>query len=227
VTQLSTVLTGQLLITHHYEPVPAVEGLRRLLAKHEVYADRGPDYLFHLILDTTVDDYAPVLDHLDDSLDEIEVEVMERPSRELLLKLLGLKRYIIRLRKTLIYEREVLARLIRGEFTLIEDREMAYYRNVYDHLVRFTELIEASREMVSDLMQTHLSSISNRLNEIMKALTMVSTVVLPMTLVAGVYGMNVEGLPGGKEWWGLPLSMVLMGVTGVATFWWFRWRRWI
>ena len=80
------------------------------------------------------------------------------------------------MRKTLILEREVLARLIRGEFELVEDREVAYYRNVYDHLVRYTELIESAREMVSDLMETHLSAVSNRLNQIMKVLTMISTV---------------------------------------------------
>ena len=86
----------------------------------------------------------------------------------------------------------MLARLARGEFDLIDEREIAYYRNVYDHLVRFTELIESAREMVSDLMQTHLAAVSNRLNEIMKVLTMISTIVLPMTLIAGIYGMNFE-----------------------------------
>ena len=226
-TQLSAVMTGRLLITHHYEPVPAVDELRRLLTKHEARADRGPDYLFHIILDTTVDDYAPLLDHFDDGLDEIEARVMEKPDRELLLRLLGLKRHIIRLRKTLVYEREVLSRLIRGEFALIEEREMAYYRNVYDHLVRFTELIESSREMVSDLMQTHLSAASNRLNEVMKGLTTISTIVLPMTLVAGVYGMNFEVMPETKQAWGYPFALGLMALTGVGSFVWFRRKKWI
>ena len=89
----------------------------------------------------------------------------------------------------------MLARLIRGEFELVDEREIAYYRNVYDHLVRYTELIEAAREMVSDLMQTHLAAVSNRLNEIMKVLTMISTVILPMTLIAGIYGMNFKNMP--------------------------------
>src|SRR5262245_66207132 len=88
--------------------------------------------------------------------------------------------------------REVLARLMRWDFALVNEREIAYYRNVYDHLVRFTELIESAREMVSDLMQTHLAATSNKLNEIMKVLTMISTTVLPMALISGIYGMHLE-----------------------------------
>jgi magnesium transporter len=144
-------------------------------------------------------------------------------------RLLQLKRHIIRLRKTLVYEREVLARLIRGEFALIDDREIVYYRNVYDHLVRFSELIESSREMVSDLMQTHLAAVSNRLNEVMKALAMISTVVLPMSLVAGIYGMNFEEstIPNFHSPTGFAFAMALMVLTGIGAFAFFRWRKWI
>lgn len=116
----------------------------------------------------------------------------------------------------------------RGEFELVEEREIAYYRNVFDHLVRYTELIEAAREMVSDLMQTHLSAASNRLNQIMKTLTMISTVVLPMSLIAGIYGMNFrQGMPELDWEYGYPFALGLMLLTGVAAFTLFRWRRWI
>jgi magnesium transporter len=226
-TQLSAVLTENLLITHHLEPVQAVEELHKYLKKHEAQAERGPDYLFHLILDAMVDQYAPVLDHLDEALDEIEVRVFARPTQRLLMRLLQLKREIVLMRKTLIYEREVLARLSRGEFSLIDGREMVYYRNVYDHLVRYTELIEASREMVSDLTQSHLASASNRLNEIMKFLTMISTVVLPMTLIAGIYGMNFTHMPEIEWWLGYPFALSLMLTTGIGSFVYFRWRKWI
>jgi magnesium transporter len=106
---------------------------------------------------------------------------------------------------------------------------MVYYRNVYDHLIRFTELLEASREMVMDLMQTHLAAQANKLNEIMRWLAMISTMILPMTLIAGVYGMNFEN----SEWpdfqssWGFPFSLMLMGLTGIGSFVYFRWRKWI
>lgn len=226
-SQLSAILTKQVLITHHYEPVLSVEELHCYLAKHGLSGKRGPDYLFHLILDATVDHYAPVLDHFDESLDEMEVQILAKPIQQQLLDLLALKRQIIAFRKSLVYEREVLARLARGEFALIQRREMAYYRNVYDHLVRFTELIDSSREMVSDLMQTHLAAVSNKLNEIMKVLTMISTIVLPMTLIAGIYGMNFEHMP--ELGWdlGYPLALGLMALSALSSLFYFWWKKWI
>lgn len=230
VTQLSALITERMLITHHYDKLVSVEQLRSYVDRHENQASRGPDYLFHLILDTMVDDYAGILDHLDETLDRTEEEIFNQPTRRLLMELVHLKRVIITLRKTLIYEREVLARLCRGEFSLIDDREMVYYRNVYDHLIRFTELIESSREMVSDLMQTHLSSASHKLNEVMKALTMISTIVLPMTLVAGIYGMNFEQNihPSFKDSpYGFYIALGLMGMVGGGSYLWLRWKQWV
>jgi magnesium transporter len=226
-TQLSAVLSKKVLITHHYRPVAGVGELRAFLGRHEAHAGRGPDYLFHLVLDALVDEYAPALDAFEDRLDAIEAEVFARPTPQLLHELLQVKRDLIVLRKTLVHEREVLARLSRGEFGLIDAREMAYYRNVYDHVVRFTELIENAREMVSDLMQTHLSATSNKLNEIVKVLTMISTAVLPMTLVAGIYGMNFDVLPE-KAWpYGYPFALGLMALLGVGALGFFRWKKWI
>lgn len=229
VTQLSAVLTENVLITHHYRPLKSVAELADHLVKNEAQAGRGPDYLFHLILDAAVDRFVPVLDHFDDALDDVEARVIRRPTPQVFHALMRMKRQIILLRKTLVYEREVLARLSRGEFQHINERETVYYRNVYDHLVRFTELIEASREMTSDLMQTHLSAAGNRLNEIMKVLTMISTIILPMALISGVYGMNFEE----SEWppfdssWGFPFAVALMLLSGIVSLAFFKWKKWI
>ena len=228
-TQLSAVLTRNVLITHHYEPMNCIDQLRAYLTRHGAQGDRGPDYLYHLILDATVDEYVPVLDYIDDSLDHLETFVLQNPRQALFQRMLRLKREIILLRKTLIYEREVLVRLARGEFELVDEREMVYYRNVYDHLVRFTELIESSREMAADILQTYLAATSNRLNQIMKVLTMISTIVLPMTLVAGVYGMNFDK----SEWpkfdssWGFWFAMLLMMISGVISLAFFYWKKWL
>lgn len=228
--QLSAVLTQRLLLTHHYDSISAIAELHSHLKKHEVQVGRGPDYLFHLALDSVVDHYAPLLDGVDDLLDALETEIFTKPSGRLLARLLSLKRGVIGLRKTMVYEREVLARLTRGEFSLIDEREMVYYRNVYDHLIRFTDLIEASREMVMDLMQTLLASQANKLNEVMKVLTMISTTILPMTLIAGVYGMNFEN----SVWpdfktaeYGFPLAIAAMLASAAASFGFFRWMKWI
>lgn len=226
--QLSAILTRTVLITHHYQPLECIDQALAFLERHGDSARRGPDYLFHLILDDMVDEYAPVVDRVASRLDRLENRVFHDPSSKVLARMLHLKRLVTGMRKTLILEREVLARLTRGEFELVEQREMAYYRNVYDHLVRYTELIESAREMVGDLMQTHLAAVSNRLNEIMKVLTMISTVVLPMTLVAGIYGMNFhKGMPELDWAYGYPFALGVMLMTGVTSFVLFRWKRWI
>ncbi|MCI0456077.1 MAG: magnesium transporter CorA family protein [Gemmataceae bacterium] len=229
-TQLSVVLTRRILITHHYEPLAAIAELRTFIEKHEEQSARGPDYLFHIVLDALVDEFAPLLDRLQDILDRMETKVFQSPGQAMLLRLLKMKRQITLLRKTLIYEREITARLARGEFSLIDEREMVYYRNVYDHVVRFTELIESARETASDLMQTHLSAASNKLNEVMKALTMISTTVLPMTLISGIYGMNFD--PGvwpasTKDYLGFLGAVGLMLASGLGSFAFFKWKGWI
>ncbi len=226
VTQLSAILTSTRLVTHHVEPLDAVAELRASLERHAEHGQRGPDYLFHLMLDAMVDEYAPVLDRVTDALESLEAQVLMRPERSMIKRLLRLKRHIIGLRKTLVHEREVLARLSRGEFSMIDTREMVYYRNVYDHLVRFNELIEGARDMASDLMESHLSSTSNRLNEIMKVLTMISTIVLPMTLVAGVYGMNFDFMPELHWRLGYGWALCLMALSGLLPLAYFKWRKW-
>lgn len=229
--QLSAVMVPNVLVTHHQEHLPSVEQVKQALFLHCEHASRGPDFVFHLILDAFVDEYAPVIDRVADRLDLIESKLFADLSSNLIRRLLRMKRLIVALRKTLILEREVLARLTRGEFRLVDAREIAYYRNVYDHLARYTELIEGAREMVTDLMQTHLSAMSNKMNGIMKTLAMISTLILPMTLVSGIYGMNFDHIPEiHSEWgqrWGYPLALGMMGMVGVGALFLFYWKKWI
>lgn len=229
--QLSAVMVSNVLVTHHTDHLTSVEQVKQALFLHCEHASRGPDYVFHLILDALVDEYAPVIDRVADRLDAIESKLFSDLSTDLVRRLLRMKRLIVALRKTLILEREVLARLTRGEFRLVDASEIAYYRNVYDHLARYTELIEGAREMVSDLMQTHLSAMSNKMNGIMKTLAMISTLILPMTLVSGIYGMNFEYIPEiHSAWghrWGYPLALGMMGLVGIGALFLFYWKKWI
>ncbi|MSU79290.1 MAG: magnesium/cobalt transporter CorA [Gemmataceae bacterium] len=227
-TQLSAVLTHDILITHHAARLECIDQVRAYIGRHQAQIERGPDYVFHLILDNTVDEFAGVLDRVESSLDDLESVIVGKPAPSFFLHLLRLKRQIIVLRKTLIAEREVLVRLSRGEFELVNAREMVYYRNVYDHLVRFTELIENSREMASDLMQIYLSAQANHLNQIMKLLTMISTIVLPMTLISGIYGMNFDRLlPTKENSFGFEITLGMMAVSGAVSLGVFWWRRWL
>jgi magnesium transporter len=227
VVQLSAVMTHQVLITHHFKPLSAIQSVKQFCGRHAEQAGRGPDFLFHLILDRLVDEFAPEIDRLIERLDGIEVEVLDNPTRQLVIELVRMKRRVIKLRKVLIMMREVLARLTRGEFQLVDAREIVYYRNVFDHLVRYTELIEGAREMVSDLMQTHLAASANKLNGIMKALALVSTVILPMSLIASVYGMNFEHMPEIHWQYGYPLALGMMLLVAVVLLWIFFRKKWL
>ncbi len=225
--QLNGIISKNLLITVHYEELPCVNTVLGYVHRRAEMAARGPDYLFHLILDEMVDEYAPVVERFGLELDRMETTMFANSTPKVLSKLLKLKRKVVFLRKTLILEREVLARLVRGEFSLVSNQEIVYYRNVYDHLVRYSELIEGSREMVSDLMQMHLATASNRLNEVMKVLTMISTIILPMTLIAGVYGMNFDQMPELKWSLGYPFAITLMFLSTLISLGAFRYLKWI
>ncbi len=226
--QLTAILTRRVLITHHYSAQACVDFGWEFVRRHTGCGGRGPDYLFHLVLDAMVDEYAPVIERMADKLDRVEHQLFAHPGPQHLPRLIHMKRTLSFLRKTLVMEREILARLFRGEFEFVAENEVAYYRNVYDHLARYAEFVESGREMVTDLMQTHLAAVSNRLNEIMKVLTMISTVVLPMTLVAGIYGMNFKNGMVELDWeYGYAYSLGLMALTGFGSLLFFRWKRWI
>ncbi len=178
-SQLSAYLTAHVLVTHHYAPLRSIANAMQLLAKNPLTLGKGPDFLFHFIIDDIVDNYSPILDRLDDAIDTMEDEVFQRPSQVAMVRILHLKRNIITIRRVAVYQREMLSRLSRGEFELINRDEMIYYRNVYDHLVRMTDMADSYRDMVSSLLDAYLSVTSNRLNQVMKVLTIISTIFLP------------------------------------------------
>lgn len=227
VVQLSAVLTRHVLVTVHYCALPGIEEVVGQLQRHAELAQRGPDYLYHLVLDATVDAYVPLLETIENRLDDMEQSLFHSRACVVLDQLLAWKRTIVSLRKTVLHEREVLYRLVRGEFSFIEQREVAYYRDVSDHLFRFAEMLETSREMVSDLLQNHLAHASHRLNEVMKVLTAVSTIILPMTLISGIYGMNFQEMPELHWAMGYPMALSLMLVAGSVTYWFYRSRGWL
>ncbi|MCC6399054.1 MAG: magnesium/cobalt transporter CorA [Bacteroidetes bacterium] len=194
-SQLSAFLTTRLLVTHHYKPLRSVNYAAQLCAKNPQFLGRGPDFLFHMIIDDIVDNYTPIMDNLDDALDGMEEEVFHDPDQSAMMRILQLKRNIMTVRRVAVYQREMLSRLSRGEFPLITADEMFYYRNVYDHLVRMTDLTDSYRDMVSSLLDAYLSVTSNRLNQVMKVLTIISTIFLPLSVITGFFGMNFVHLP--------------------------------
>jgi magnesium transporter len=193
--QINSFLGANYIVTHHYEPSPSIESTQQLCEKNPNLLSRGPDYLFHVVIDQIVDQYAPVMEHFDDVLEDVESEVLSSNRTTLLVEILSLKKDIQRLKRITTYQREILSRLARGEFRLISLEEMAYYRNVYDHLVRIVDIVESYKDVIAGMVDAHLSVTSNRMNAIMKVLTMMSTFFMPLTLITGLYGMNFEFMP--------------------------------
>jgi magnesium transporter len=192
---------------------------------------RGIAWLAHAILDCAVDRYMPVIDELDAEIEQLENDVIDhagtRRGRSVLLRILAFKRRLQELRRMSIHQREILLRLSRGELDEIPADALPFYRDVYDHFLRINDIAEGYRDLVTSALDAYLSVQSNRMNEIMKTLTLMSTVMLPLTFIVGLYGMNFKHMPELDWVWGYPAAIALMMVVAGGILLWFRRRGWI
>lgn len=225
-TQLSCILTERILVTWHYHEVVGVDGLKQQVTRHGNIIGKGADLLLQQVLDQSVEGYIPVIDQLEEELDNLEEVIFKRPEPRTLEMLMGYKRGIQGLRRTLHQEREVVSRLMHGESSRVTREDLSQFRDVHDHLLRFLEVLETNREMVSDLVQIYLACESQRLNEVMRVLTGLSTIVLPMGLITGIYGMNVD-IPETKWSYAYPMVLMLMVTIAVGGYLYLRWKKWL
>lgn len=227
VMELDIFLGANYLVTLSPDPkMPPVDKTWALLEKDQRIHQGGSDFLCHAILDILVDDYMPLLDRMEDEIELLEDQVLAKPKGETLERILALKHSIMVLRHIIWPQREVINRLSRDEFPEIDAKSRIYFRDIYDHIIRIQEMSENIRDIVSGSLDIYLNSTSLRLNEIMKALTIVSTIFLPLSFVAGNYGMNFKFMP--ELNWPLGYVMVLgiylSIVVGMLSF--FRKRGW-
>jgi magnesium transporter len=226
--QINVFLGESFIVTHHYEPSKAITDARSACEKNPQLFSRGPDFIYHLILDDIVSNYSPVLDRFDEAIEALEDAVFRRnATNRTLAMILAMKRTVFRMRRITTYQREMVFRLSRGEFALVTQDEIAYYRNVYDHLERATDLTESYRDVLTGLLDAYMSMSANRLNEVMKVLTIISTFFLPLTFVAGVYGMNFEHMPELHWKYGYLFAWGIMAAISVVMFVYFRRKKWI
>jgi len=221
-------LAENYLVTVHDGRSRSIQKVKDLCVHHAHILEEGPVALMHRIVDSMVDNYAPELAEIEEQMDELEDQAILGAGDNLVRPILAIKRDLAALRRVVIPQRDVVGRLARREFPQISN-EMAYrFRDVYDHLVRYADEAVMFQDRVTGILEGYLSAISNRLNQVMKVLTVVSTIVLPMTVLTGLWGMNV-GLPhfagsdAAQFWW----VVAIMGVITVAMLAVFRWRRWI
>lgn len=216
------------LVTVHDGRSRSVQQTRDLCSRNGQFLAEGPAGLMHRIVDTMVDNYRPEVDALEDRLEAIEQEVFRNPRPELIRQILTLKRDVARMRHTVLPQRDAVGRLARREFALIPPQLEYRFRDVYDHLVRLSDEAMMFQDRITSLLDAHLSNVSNQLNSVMKVLTVIATVFMPLTFITGLYGMNVDlphfGLGEGRFFWALVAFMLT--VSG-SMLWWFRRSRWI
>jgi magnesium transporter len=187
----------------------------------------GSDYLAYSLLDSIVDNYFIILEKLGEKIEFLEEKLVTQPTPETLQIIHHLKREMIFLRKAVWPLREVINGLERGESSLIQETTRIYLRDVYDHTIQTIDTIETYRDMVSGMLDIYLSSVSNRLNSVMKVLTIIATIFMPLTFIAGIYGMNFKYMPE-LEWrWGYPLVWLVMIGIGVLMLLYFKKKRWL
>lgn len=226
-TELDMFVGPNYVVSFHQEPLRFVEDMRHRCAAEGPVLNRGADFLAHELLDGLVDDYQPAVEQLDETLSQVETLVLARPEPPILQDILTLKRNVQRLRRMIIPQRDVVNRLARGEFpNVVRPETYIYFRDVYDHVVRVEQLVESVRDLAEGVLNTYLGAVNNRMNEVMKTLAAVASVLLPLTFVASIYGMNFQNMPE-LEWeWGYYGVLGVMALIAASLVVFFRLRRW-
>jgi len=226
--QISVIVGPNFVISFQETEEDVFEGVReRIRSGRGRLRQRGADYLAYALLDAVVDGYFVILETIGAELEDIEDQLIEDPSGTILQTVYEMKRELIFLRKSVWPLREVLAVLSRQESDLVKQETIAYLRDVYDHTIQVIDTIESLRDLVAGMHDTYLSSVSNRMNEVMKVLTIFATIFIPLTFIAGIYGMNFEWMPELRWHWSYPILLLVMLAAGISMLAYFRKRRWL
>jgi len=223
--ELDIFFGERLLVTHHPQGLRTTDALHAELRQAPRARTWSSTRLLHRLIDRLVDNYIPSIEGLGEAIGALEDEVLHRASPEHLDRILTAKKAVLRLRRVIAHQRSILESLSRGTRALIAAEELAFYRDVHDHFVYVADQIESYRESVQSVMDAYHSVAANRMNEIMKVLTQISTVMLPLTFIAGVYGMNFDNMPELHWPLGYPFAVGLMAATALGMVLYFRSRR--
>jgi len=225
--ELDFFLGKNFLVTYHDVPIESIVTTEEQAMRGTMHIARAPDRVAYNLLDLIVDHYKPALDELALEIAELEQQALQKPTKETLNKILQVKKEVLHLRQIIGPQREVLARFARGEFKLIRPHIVPYYRDVYDALFHISELAQTYADSLTGILQVYLNMSSNQTGEVVKLLTLITLVTTPMTLVGTWYGMNfADSMPEYKWRHGYAWAIALTIVSTVATYWWFRKKKW-
>lgn len=222
--ELDGYLGSNFVVTFHVERFRSIKTVKQHIRSNPFHCRRGAAYLLHHILDELVDLYMPIVDEFDEAINGLEERVfdMGNGNNAILSEVMAVRRSVARLKRISARQLEVIYRMSHGEFPQIPPEILPFFRDVHDHLLRITDLAEGYRDLVAGLFDIHLAVVGNRTNDVMKTLAVLSAILLPLTLLSGIYGMNFEVLPG-KDWelgyWAMLAVMVLITVGLLIYFW--------
>lgn len=228
IEQVSLIVSDNYVISFQEKKGDVFDPLRQRIRNDKgIIRKMGSDYLTYALLDCIIDNYFIVLEKIGDNLEDLEDELISNATSETLQNIHRLKRDMIYLRKSVWPLREVISKLERSDSELIKDSSHIYFRDIYDHTVQAMDAIETSRERLSSMLDIYLSSMSNRMNDVMKVLTIIATIFIPLTFIAGIYGMNFEYMPE-LSWQGsyfVVLLLMLVVAVGMIVF--FKNKKWL
>ena len=226
--QISLLLGPDFVISFQEKEGDVFDSIRERIRNNKGRIRKmGADYLAYALIDAVVDNYFMILEKLGETIEEIEEKLVTNPTSETLHTLHDLKREMVFLRKSVWPLREVINRLERSESPLINKSTYVYLRDVYDHTIQVIDAVETFRDMLSGMLDIYLSSVSNRMNEVMKVLTIIATIFIPLTFIAGIYGMNFRYMPELEQAWSYPAILILMLIMAIVMLIYFRRKKWI
>jgi magnesium transporter len=215
------------MVTYHETPLEAIDKIWRLCQRDHRYLTRGTANLFYHLADEFVNQYMLVIEQMEEIIEQIEDDIFDTQKPDTLNQIFSLKRALLQLRRTLLPQREVFNKLARGDFELIQDHDRVYFRDVYDHLVRLQEINESLRDLVGGALDIYMSVINNRMNEIMKVLTIIATTFIPLSFFTGIYGMNFIYMPELQLRWGYFILLAFLGMIFIGMLIFFKRKKWI
>ena len=227
--ELDGYLGENYVVTFHTEEFRSIERTKRQIRSTAYACRRGAAYLLHQILDQLVDLYIPVVDEFDQAINSLEERVflMKRGNNKILEEIMDVRRSVARLKRISARQLDVLYRISHGEFSQIPEQVLPFYRDVHDHLLRIADLAETYRDLVSGLFDIHFSVTASKTNDVMKVLAVFSAIILPLSLIAGIYGMNFDNIPELHTKYGYFITLGLMFIVGVGLLFYFWRKGWI
>lgn len=229
--ELDIFVGSNYVVTYHQEEIQAVNQVWNGIMRDHRRIARGKDYLVYQLFDELADDLMAIIDQMDLKVDNLEDLATTKPDNTVLEEIFTVKRSLLNLRRIIAPQREILNKLSRGDYLLVNRDDRMYYRDVYDHFVRVYEITESLRDIVSGLLETYLSVVNNRLNDIMKTLTIITTLFMPLTFLTGFFGMNFFSAGQYLKGWtgksAFLFFLILMVAIPIGMFIWMRRKKWM